>query len=450
VTYGEIEARARRIAAWLLLKGVKPGDLINLVLTDRINTIATFLGITLVGAVAVMINPRSNMQVLLYKLNFTDAKFTIAESNLDLPDAVQIETVIQNSESVQPYVEYYNSDINDMAFILWTSGTTGHAKAVMHSHRSFICNVETNMASCPTVAADKIFCTSKLFFAFGINYSFMTTMWAGAEAYLEPGLTIPSNFRQNVRKYQPTKIYTVPFVYSQLVNDQQPIKTNAMCFSAGDKLSSILIDKWESLTGKRIYNMLGTSEVLNSILFNPSGTNSLGKATLGNEIRIVDGEGNIVPIGQVGYLEVKAPTIALGYYKDPEWTNKIFKEWVATGDVAYQDAELNYYYHQGRATDIIKIRGQWINPGDIEESISSHPDVEQCAVISKLGDNDIPIIEAFVVAHTNLNQADLKKLVLTKHEKYMCPSTFHLVNELPRTDTGKVQKYLLRNRNLAS
>jgi acyl-coenzyme A synthetase/AMP-(fatty) acid ligase len=223
-----------------------------------------------------------------------------------------------------------------------------------------------------------------------------------------------------------------------------------MCFSAGDKLSSILIDKWESLTGKRIYNMLGTSEVLNSILFNPSGTNSLGKATLGNEIRIVDGEGNIVPIGQVGYLEVKAPTIALGYYKDPEWTNKIFKEWVATGDVAYQDAELNYYYHQGRATDIIKIRGQWINPGDIEESISSHPDVEQCAVISKLGDNDIPIIEAFVVAHTNLNQADLKKLVLTKHEKYMCPSTFHLVNELPRTDTGKVQKYLLRNRNLAS
>jgi acyl-coenzyme A synthetase/AMP-(fatty) acid ligase len=148
-------------------------------------------------------------------------------------------------------------------------------------------------------------------------------------------------------------------------------------------------------------------------------------------------------VGETGYLEVQAPTIALGYYKDPEWTARMFRDWVATGDVAFQDADGDFY-HQGRATDIIKIRGHFVNPGDIEESLQTYPGVSQSAVVSRLGINDIEIIEAYVVADGTVTPKDLRKWILSKHERYMCPKIFYLVEELPRTDTGKVQRYLLR------
>ena len=443
ITYGQLEHRTRQLAAWLLGQGIQPGDRVNFVLLDKINTVAAFLAVTLIGAVAVMNNPRSRQDNLLYKIEFADAKLTLAESNLAIDSAFTVEQAAEASATLDPYTEYYPSELNGQAFMLWTSGTTGHAKAVMHTHRSFLRNVETNCASYPTLSTDRIMCTSKLFFAFGINYSFMTTMWVGAQALLESGLTVPSTVRESIRRYQPTKIYSVPFVYSQLVTDQQPIELTAKCFAAGDRLPPVLIDRWESLTGQRIYNMLGTSEVLNSILYNPRGTSSLGQATPGNRVRVVRTDGSVASTGETGYLEVQAPTIALGYYKDPEWTAKMFRTWVATGDVAYQDAAGDFY-HQGRATDIIKIRGQYVNPGDIEESLQAYPGVSQSAVVSRLGINDIAIVEAYVVADSTVTPKDLRKWILSKHERYMCPKIFYLVQELPRTDTGKVQRYLLR------
>lgn len=443
VTYAELEHRTRCLAAWLIDEGIRPGSRVNFVLLDKINTVAAFLAVTLIGAVAVMNNPRSRRDNLLQRLDFVDCALILAEPDLNIEYAVSVEQAVEVSAELMPFTGYHRSDLNDMAFMLWTSGTTGHAKAVMHTHRSFLRNVETNCASYPTLSTDKIMCTSKLFFAFGINYSFMTTMWVGAQALLESGLTVPSTVRENIRRYQPTKIYSVPFVYSQLVSDQQPVEVHAKCFAAGDRLPPVLIDRWETMTGQRIYNMLGTSEVLNSILYNPKGTSSLGQATPGNRVRVVRADGILASVGEPGYLEVQAPTIALGYYKDPEWTGKIFKDWVATGDVAYQDATGDFY-HQGRATDIIKIRGQYVNPGDIEESLQAYPGVSQSAVVSRLGINDIAIVEAYVVADGTVTPKDLRKWILSKHERYMCPKIFYLVQELPRTDTGKVQRYLLR------
>ena len=443
ITYVELEHRARCLATWLINQRIQPGDRVNIVLLDKINTVAVFLAVTLIGAVAVMNNPRSRRDNLLYKIDFADARLTLAESHLAIDSSVTVEQAVEASTVLDPYTGYHPSDLNDQAFMLWTSGTTGHAKAVMHTHRSFLRNVETNCASYPTLSTDRIMCTSKLFFAFGINYSFMTTMWVGAQALLEPGLTVPSTVREHIRHYQPTKIYSVPFVYSQLVTDQQPIELTAKCFAAGDRLPPVLIDRWEAMTGQRIYNMLGTSEVLNSILYNPQGTNSLGKATPGNRVRVTRADGSVAAVNEVGYLEVQAPTIALGYYKDPEWTARMFRDWVATGDVAYQDADGDFY-HQGRATDIIKIRGHFVNPGDIEESLQTYPGVSQSAVVSRLGINDIEIIEAYVVADGTVTPKDLRKWILSKHERYMCPKIFYLVEELPRTDTGKVQRYLLR------
>ena len=154
-------------------------------------------------------------------------------------------------------------------------------------------------------------------------------------------------------------------------------------------------------------------------------------------------------VGEVGYLEVRAPSIALGYYKDPEWSSRVFKDWVATGDVVYSDSEGNIH-HMGRATDMIKIRGQYINPGELEETLQNYNGIDQVAVVSKADVNNVDMLEAYVVlreqAQVTVN--DLKRYMLSKHEKYMCPNNIHIVDQLPRTDTGKIQRYLLRQHSL--
>jgi acyl-coenzyme A synthetase/AMP-(fatty) acid ligase len=451
ITYGELEQRSRKLATWMSTQGVMSGDRVSVVLVDKIDTVAVFLATCLLGAVAVMDNPRGKKENLLHKVNYVEPKLIFAEANLlnDLPTAVTTDLAIESSMDLDPWYDEIETDLNDMAFMLWTSGTTGHAKAVMHTHSSFLSNVKTNCASYPTLAEDRVYCTSKLFFAFGINYSIMTTMWMGAEALLEPNVIVPSSVRENIKRFKPTKFYSVPFVYSQIVNDRVRVTTNAKCFAAGDRLPQVLINKWQEMTGQKIYNMLGTTEVLNSILYNSTGTSSLGTATPGNSIRVINENGEIATVGEVGYLEVRAPSIAIGYYKDPEWSSKVFKEWVATGDVVYSDRDGNLH-HMGRATDMIKIRGQYINPGELEETLQNYNGIDQVAVVSKSDVNNVDMLEAYVVlreqAEVTVN--DLKRYMLSKHEKYMCPNNIHIVDHLPRTDTGKIQRYLLRQYSL--
>jgi acyl-coenzyme A synthetase/AMP-(fatty) acid ligase len=218
----------------------------------------------------------------------------------------------------------------------------------------------------------------------------------------------------------------------------------AMCISSGDRLPQSVIDKWFNQTGQLIHNCLGTTECLTSFCFNFHGTTGIGEAIPGYEIRVVDEHGNLLQSG-VGRLQINAPSMGIGYWRDPEWTSKAFASWMTTGDMVWCDSN-GQYHHVGRVGDIIKISGQFVNPGELEETLTQYPGVEQAAVVSRATETGIEQIEAYVVPvpHRTLDELVLKQWMNRYHERHACPRKIHVVSELPRTETGKIQRFRLR------
>jgi 4-hydroxybenzoate-CoA ligase len=447
ITYSGLEARSRRMAEWMIRYGVKPGDRVSIVLYDRIDTVAAICATVLIGAVACMVNPRGRRDNMLYQIEYVEPALVIAEPVADIPHSSTINEIVNGSAGLAPWQESSATNIDDVAFILWTSGTTGHGKAVMQSHRNYI---ETSqLVGVDTIgvdSTDRIYTTAKLFFAIGMYASFFWPMYASAEAYLDSGLSIPARVRKNIERYQPTIFYSVPVIYSQLAT--RAIDCSALCLAGGDRLPQSVIDRWQEHSGQLIHNTSGVTEGTCCYSYNRMGTTSAGKIVKGYAMRVVDEAGKELVHNQIGRLQIRTDYQALGYYKDPEWTAKVFgHEWMATGDYAYitELGELNY---MGRINDVIKINGQFVNPGEIEETLQNYPGVEQAAVISRIGPDDLERIEAYVVpaGTAQLNLQDLRAWMLSQHEKSTCPRVIHTVEELPRTDTGKVQRYILKQK----
>jgi benzoate-CoA ligase len=447
ITHSELESRARRMATWLVNYGVKPGDRVSIALYDRIDTVAAICATVLIGGVACMINPRGRRKNVLYQIEYVDPKLVIAESILDVAASTTINEIVSASKQFVPWAGSSTTSIDDVAFMLWTSGTTGHGKAVMQSHRNYI---ETSqLVGVDTIGVtghDRIYATAKLFFAIGMYASFFWPLWAGAEAYLDLGLSIPARVRKNIETYQPTIFYSVPIIYSQI--SAQPIKCTALCLAGGDRLPQSVIDRWLVSSGQKIHNTSGVTEGTCCYSYNRAGTTSAGTVVSGYAMRIVDEQGTELPAGKIGCLQIRTQYQALGYYQDPEWSSRVFgREWMPTGDYAYisDTGELNY---MGRINDVIKINGQFINPSEIEDSLQNYPGVDQAAVVSCIDADELERIEAYIVpaGDAKLDIQDLRTWMLDRHERHACPRIIHTVDTLPRTDTGKVQRYILKQK----
>ena len=345
-------------------------------------------------------------------------------------------------ESYQHMPDYtVTGGSKDVALMLWTSGTTGHSKAVMHSHDNVFAqclgNSELNLGLSP---GDRIYSTAKLSFAYGIISSLFGNMWCGAQAFLDSGLATPGRVKHNIEVFNPTIFFSVPVIYSQLVTRIEKLPMIKFV-SSGDRLPEALLSRWKAITHQPICNCLGTTECLTSFIFNHDGTPSIGKAIPTYRTRIVDIDGNIVERGKVGRLQVRAPSVGVGYWDDPEWTAKYFQDWVTTGDVCWED-ETGNMYHMGRAGDVIKIAGHFINPSELEETLEAYPGVEQSAVVSIPNEHGVERIEAYVVGAVEAR--DLRAWMHKHHDRQRCPRNIHVVAELPRTDSGKIQRYKLR------
>ena len=445
ITYSEFEIKTRRIAQWLINQGIKKGDNISLVLYDNINTVAVTSATILVGAVACMVNPRGKKENIEHQSSFVGPRLVIKESIIDLQNSANIDDVVKQSLTLDEWTEPCATRVEDLALMLWTSGTTGRGKAVMHNHRTYIDTCQKIGVN--TIGVDsthKIYTTAKLFFAIGMFAGFFWPMYASAESYLDSGPSIPARVRENIERYQPTIFYSVPIVYSQLAT--RKINCQALCLSGGDRLPQSVIDRWKEVSGQLIYNTSGVTEAALCYSYNKLGTPDAGTINDGYMMRVVDENNNELPYNQVGRLQIQTEYRALGYYNDPYWTEKMFgSEWISTGDYAYI-TELGHLNYMGRINDVIKINGKFVNPSEIEETLLNYTGIEQAAVISRTGDDDLEHIEAFLVAAPNvqLNTKDIRRHLLDKHEKHYCPRVIHLVNELPRTDTGKVQRFILK------
>lgn len=432
ITYEDLERKSQQFAGWLRREGLQPNDRVGVVLHNNINAVIVFLGTVLAGGIAVMTSPVGRKETLDYKISHVTPCIVIDENN--------VTDVLGQSRQFPPDFNISGGG-KDVAFMLWTSGTTGHSKAVMHSHDNvFAQSVATSELTLNLNSTDRIYSTAKLSFAYGIIYSLFGAMWVGAEAYLDSGLSTPGRVEHIIRDFAPTVFFSVPIIYSQLVSRLDPI-TTIKFVSSGDRLPQALLDRWQSKIGTSIHNCLGTTECLTSFIFNHGNTSSIGQAIPMYQTRIVDKQGVILAPGQTGQLQVRAPSTGVGYWMDPIWSERYFKDWITTGDICWQDPQGDLH-HMGRDGDVIKIAGYFINPSEIEETLEAFPGVEQSAVIGVQNEHGIERIEAYVVGP--VESRDLRAWMHKHHERQACPRKIHIVPELPRTDNGKIQRYKLR------
>ena len=454
ITYRQLEDRTRRMSAWLVEQGIKPGDRVVLLLTDKIDTVVSILSTMLVGAVAVMTNPNGQQENIKYQIGLVTPGLILAEEKLidflKEVSTVPVKTTDEVINSVHKYAPWSNHDVgtlDDPALMLWTSGTSSkRPKVVVHLAKRMLDQGRLTGATAMEITSeDRIYSTGKLFFAYGFVIKILSAMWVGAEVYLDNALALPAHLRQIVKDYRPTLFCSVPVLFSQMLSEPVDMLPHARCVSSGDRLPDVLIDRWRTATGTTIHNCYGLTEFF-VCSFNHQGDSAIGTPIPEQEIRIVNNDNQVLPANEVGHIQIKTITAGAGYYLEPEVNAQVFEpEWKPTGDLGYRDAD-NRFYGMGRAGDIIKVNGLFVNPGELEESLLSYPGVDQAAVVGKELRNDLVKIEAYIVvsADIKVDTNDLRRWMLTKYEKYSCPRTIHVVQELPRTDTGKLQRFKLK------
>jgi acyl-coenzyme A synthetase/AMP-(fatty) acid ligase len=439
VTYAELETQSRQFAQLLNNQGFSAGDHAVISLLDRVETVMIVLAVWYAGGVVAMINPRDLPKNIQDQCDLVSPKIVINESNFA--------DLIAQSKSLQPLAQAVDRNYEDMVTMWFTSGTTGHAKAVMHTIESCLFASQSAAEMHKMTPQDRVYVIPKLFFAYGFIYTILVSIYAGATAFLDSDISLPQTVKRNIDTFKPTWLFAVPVIYSQLISRMSKQHLDMTCVSAGDRLPQPVFDKWTELTGQRIHNLLGSTEFC-IITYNESAQDtSLGKPMPGYQARLVDAHGNVVPAGQPGRLQISGRGMSVGYYKDEFWTKQTFNDftWANSNDMLYQDEQGNLH-HLGRANDVIKTPRGFINPGEIEESLLSFKGVEQAAVVSRPDANGVEYIEAYVVTVPDytLQVNELKHWIKQRHDIYAVPAHIHLVTELPRTQTGKVQRYKLR------
>lgn len=415
-------------------------------LTDDITSLAVFFGLMYIGSIPVVCNPRArkitlNKQVSIInpKLCIVDKKDIINHSNqvtlMDLDDLLEVDN--------DPL---FSAEYNDVAFMLWTSGTSGGNRPVMYSHGRHFEVTKNLSVGMHFLITDRSYCTAKMNFIYHLNTVVFNPMYNGGQSYIDKGLSIPSRIQSIINSYQPSQVFSVPVIYAQLLSNKGLTQTPIRYHSAGERLPESIINEFQKQTNQVIYNNYGSTEMACPCVINFTGSGAVGLPINGYELRIVDDENNLLPPNKIGHLEIRSKIKSLGYFGENNQDHPMYsQEWSRTSDMAHID-ELGFLWHFCRTGDLIKIHGQYVNPLDIEDVLLRHPSIEQAAVVVGRDCNDLDNIKAYVVLSVNIlvNASDIR-LWLKNNCETIFPREIIIVTELPRTDTGKIQRYKLRD-----
>lgn len=348
---------------------------------------------------------------------------------------------------------------DDVAFWLYSSGSTGQPKGVKHIHSSLQSTCDTYAAQVLGIeSTDIVFSVAKLFFAYGLGNGMSFPMSVGATTVLFPGRPTPESVTEVLKAHKPSVFCGVPTLYAALNAyleslDTLPAAPIRRCISAGEALPEDVGKRWHALWGVDILDGVGSTELLHIFLSNRLGEvvyGTSGIAVPGYELRLVDETGASVARGEVGELLVKGASASDGYWNQRERSRQTFEgEWTHTGDKYTQDASGRYTYC-GRTDDMFKVSGMWLSPFEVEQAISSHPVVLEAAVIARADDKGLDKPMAFVVLQDGVGEATdlaetLKDHVKAKVGMWKYPRWIEIVEELPKTATGKIQRFKLRS-----
>lgn len=476
-TFGELSALARRFAAALSRLGVRREDRVLLALPDCAEFHAAFLGTLYAGAVAVPCNTFLGPTEYRYFLDESRAPVMVTTAALRAALAAAIDTtpalgavlVVDadgDDDRVRAWARWVTDDASEApadthrdaaAFWLWTSGSTGVPKAAVHAHQDWPwCAAGFGVGVLGLTRDDRVFSAAKLFHAYGLGNGFAFPWWTGASASLLPGRAAPDAILDVLARDRPTVFMGVPTLYAALVPrlaaDAEGARSLRLAVSAGEAMPADLYLRWRELSGVELLDAPGSTEVLHCYLSPRLGdvvAGSVGRPVPGYAMRVVDEHGHDVPAGTIGELLVRGRSTATHYWQRREQTvAKMRGEWFASGD-QYRVDEEGRYWHIGRTDDMFKVSGEWVAATEVEAALTSHPAVIECAVVPHpdaagvLKPRAVVVLAAGHVGDDGLADA-LRLHVRAQLAHYKAPRLIEFAADLPKTATGKIQRFRLR------
>jgi benzoate-CoA ligase family protein len=476
VTYGELLERVQAAAGGLLSLDVRPEERVLMVMVDELEFVVTFLAALRIGAVPVPLNPQLRPAELSTVAADARARVAVVSGQRAglAPALVGVsQLVVTGSATVEPTsgvavrswaadmtapvpVSPYAAGEDFPGFWLCTGGTTGHPKLAMHRHGDLPVTVDTYaIPVLGLTAADRCFSVGPLFHAYGLGNSMTFPLAVGGSSVLDPTRPpTPTGVAAVVAAERPTLFFCIPTFYAALLASDIPGDTFAsvrLGVSAAEPLPGDIWRRFQERFGVEILDGIGSTEALHIFISNrprQSRAGSSGEVVPGWEARIVDDDGVSLPDGQAGHLLIKGPSAASGYWCQTARSRQTFQgEWTRTGDVYVRSTDGTFSY-MGRSDDMIKVSGEWVSPAEVEAAIIEHPDVMEAAVVAASDGSGLAKPVAFVVflpGHEAVPE-DVMDFCHTRLAGFKCPRRIVTADDLPRTATGKIQRFALRDR----
>jgi len=482
ISYKNLMLNANRIGNVFLEKGLKRGDKLLVMLPRIIETYEVYIAALKTGIIIIPCSEMFRTKDLQYRITHGEVRgiVSLADYAEQFTGVKEYEDLVKFSigsnvggwnlltdlkAKASDRLEMVPTTRDDIAFLPYTSGTTGNPKAVMHTHGWGYAHMSTAPANWLSIKkGDVVWATAAPGWQKWVWSPFLSVLGSGATGFVYNGKFDPKKYLSLLEQNQVNVFCCTPTEYrlmaklDNLADYHVPALHSAV--SAGEPLNREVIDQFEKYFGVTVRDGYGQTEntlllgFLKGMKVKPG---SMGKPTPGNNVQLIDEDGNPVAVGEVGDIAIPLDTPALfkGYYKDPERTKKSHRgDFYITGDQAYMDEE-GYFWFEGRSDDIIVSSGYTIGPFEVEDALVKHPSVKECAVIASPDEVRGNVVKAYVVLQDNIDANEVLIKELQNHTKqltapYKYPRKIEFIDELPKTSSGKIRRVELRQREKKS
>lgn len=465
LSYPALRRRIANCACRLRKTGIQPGHCVVLLGRDTPDLIIHFLAVLAIGAVGIIVSTRFGNEELRIVADENQPRLLIHDDStlssvLNCPALAAVErldlgpTEVPTPDQVEPLLIVPQTE-NDLAFRLYSSGTTGKIKGISHGHKDFSTALSYHRDVLELGPGRRAFCTSKLPFAYAMITGLLAPLALGANLCLAPDWLQLAEVSRLLKTFHPDVVFSTPSLFRALLNDpgtDQDVLSQVRHYtSAGEHLPGDLLERWQQATGHRIHDCYGCSEApffILAVTADGAPPGSSGLPAPGAELRLLDPAGSPVKTGETGQLWIRHDFLASGYPGHPQtWNARLRDGWFHTGDLFRQDAN-GYWYHCGREDSLTKVAGQWVSLPEIEETSMTCGLLDEAAAVLYPDQDGLQRVVLVVVPSQQEDKQTLDQAIQHYLEQHLArwkrPKWIVHVTALPRTHTGKIQRYRLK------